>query len=316
MEQWTDRSWLAEANAWIDEQDKRSGSRIVGTTEQPHVREWSTVLRVPTTDGNLWFKANIPRLTYEAHVVELLARERPADTPGLIAIHPDHGWILARDGGDRLREVLAREGTLRRWLEVLPRYAELQLATAPQADELVSLGVPDRRLRHLCRQYETLLDQPLGLDADEVRRLRRLVPWVRDASESLAALGIPETIQHDDLHDGQVFCGTGRYLFADWNDACVAHPFLSMAVTLEGQIAWGMDDVENSEDLTAYRDAYLEPFTGMASRAELNNALDSALRLGWICRALTYASALEPRDVDADDGAPRVRLQMFLAGLP
>ena len=48
--------------------------------------------------------------------------------------------------------------------------------------------------------------------------------------------GVPETIQHDDLHDGQVYVRNGSYRLLDWGDACVSHPFFTMAVTLEGVI--------------------------------------------------------------------------------
>ena len=74
------------------------------------------------------------------------------------------------------------------------------------------------------------------------------MPWVREACErARARFGIPETIQHDDLHDGQIFVRDDRYLLLDWGDACVSHPFFTLAVTLDGVIAWGVDDVEASE---------------------------------------------------------------------
>ncbi len=216
----------------------------------------------------------------------------------------------------RLRELIAEERDFSRWLDVLPRYAELQLAMAPNAGELLSVGVPDRRLAVLPGQLVALLERDLGLTSDEKRRLDGLIPWVADACAELADLGIPELIQHDDLHDGQVFLRHGRYLIADWNDSCVAHPFFSMSVTLEGVIQWGLDDVEGSVDIEPMRDAYLEPFTSLRSRDRLTTTFEKALRLGWICRALTYASALDPVDVDADPGAPAIRLHMFLEGMP
>ena len=86
-----------------------------------------------------------------------------------------------------------------------------------------------------------------------------LVPTIAEFCARLASTGVPQTIQHDDLHDGQVFVRDGRYLFFDWGDSCVSHPFFSMSVTLEGQLAWGLDDVEGSEDIAPYRDAYVEP---------------------------------------------------------
>src|SRR5512144_3438853 len=101
----------------------------------------------------------------------------------------------------------------------------------------------------------------------------------------LAVAGVPETIQHNDLHDGQVFVAGGRYVMLDWGDSCVSHPFTTMSVTLEGVLAWGPDDVEGSVDTTPFRDAYLEPFSGHPGREELEAAVATALRLGWICRA-------------------------------
>ncbi len=82
----------------------------------------------------------------------------------------------------------------------------------------------------------------------------------------LAEVGIPETVQHDDLHDGQVFVRDGGYLFFDWGDSCVSHPFFTMSVTLEGVLSWGLDDVEGSVDVTPFRDAYLASFSEYGSR--------------------------------------------------
>ena len=273
-------------------------------------------MRIPTDEGSAWFKANIPRLAYEARVVQLIAREMPLAGPDLLAVDAERGWMLTADGGVRLRELIADERRFDRWLEVLPVYAKLQRAVAPLANELIAGGVPDRRLALLPDQFARLIERDLGLDDAELQRLRRLRPWVEDVCAELAALAIPETIQHDDLHDGQVFFRDGRYLIADWNDSCITHPFLTMSVTLEGQLQWGFDDVEGSVDVEPFRDAYLDAFADVAPREALEAAMSRALRLGWICRALTYASALEPRDVDADPEAPAVRLRMFLENLP
>ena len=74
-----------------------------------------------TTGGDVWFKANIPLLAYEAAVVDLLAARRPDCVPELLATDLDRGWMLMADGGERLREIVERERDLGRWLEVLPR---------------------------------------------------------------------------------------------------------------------------------------------------------------------------------------------------
>jgi hypothetical protein len=265
---WTDPDWLAEVHAWIRERVVEAGARMTGPIDQPHVRPWSTVLQAPTSVGELWFKANHPTSRYEAAVVVVLAATRADLVTPLVAVDIERGWMLMADGGERLREVVQRERDLGRWLDVLPLYGELQIAVAGRAEELVGLGAPDRRLATLPTQYERLVDETGGLSPDERERLTRSVTRVAETCRELAALGIPETIQHDDLHDGQVFVRDGRYLFFDWGDACVAHPFLSMAVTLEGALAWGLDDVEGSLDVTPFRDEYLRPFDRYAEPAD------------------------------------------------
>ncbi|MGZ8688148.1 MAG: hypothetical protein ACXWZP_06945 [Gaiellaceae bacterium] len=288
------------------------GNPASGAIEAVHVQPWSTVLRVPTGRGDAYFKANTPALRHEAAVVALLAERRPDCMPQLLAVDRTRGWMLMADAGTRLRELIARERELTRWLDVLPLYASLQIDLSDRADELVALGVPDMRLEHLPARYERLLDELEGLPADEARRLREAVPHVEAMSDELAAVGLPETIQHDDLNEGQVYLCDGRYLLLDWGDACVSHPFFSMSVALEGVIAWGIDDVQGSVDVGPFRDAYLEPFARNGERdpAELNDACTTAMRLGWVCRAVNgYESGSEDRET-------QVRLRMFLDGRP
>ena len=319
MELWTDERWLETAHEWIHDRVDESGAKITGPIEQPHVRPWATAMRVPTDAGPVWFKANAPVLAHEAAVVSVIAARRPDCVPELLAADLERGWMLMGDGGLRLREIVERERSLSRWLELLPRYAQLQIDLAGHADELVGVGAPDRRLAVLASQYEQLLEDGVeGLPEGDLRRLRGLTACVREMCDQLASYGLPETIQHDDLHDGQVFVRDGRYLFFDWGDACVSPAFFTMSVTLEGVLAWGLDDVEGSEDVAPYRDAYLEPFTAYATRHELEAAHTMALRLGWLCRALNVhrlALGLEPPARDEHLEGVRVRLGLFADGL-
>src|SRR5436309_3521221 len=83
------------------------------------------------------------------------------------------------------------------------------------------------RLAVLPSQLERLLDdpealllgRPEGVTPAERDRLRALIPEFARACSELAAYGIPETLQHDDLHDGNVFVRDGAYVFFDWGDS-------------------------------------------------------------------------------------------------
>jgi hypothetical protein len=306
---WADPEWRAGADAWIAEQLTQLGLERAGTFDQVHDRPWSTVIRVPTTRGNVFFKAVASSLRHEAALTELLGARRPDCIPPPLAVDSAEGWILQEDGGQTLRQLVEVERDLSRWNEVLPLYAGVQIDLASDVTELLAIGVPDFRLASLPTSFEAVLDQIVEQPDEERRRLRASVPWVREACDELAAAGLPETIQHDDLHDAQIFVRDGRYLLLDWGDACVSHPFFTLAVTLDGVISWGIDDVEASEPTEPYRDAYLEPFRGLTT-SDLAGLAQTARRLGWVCRALNS------RRSQPSDESTRLRLRMFLDGHP
>jgi hypothetical protein len=299
-EQWTDPDWLSGAHAWIDERLTAAGRRRTGEADQVHVRPWATVLRVPTDDGPVWFKANAPELRHEALVSLLLSQRVPDRVPPLIADDVGLGWMLMEDGGRRLREVIAEERDMSRWGDVLDGAADIARAMEPDVERLLAAGVPDLRLAVLPDKYAALVA------ADDVeQRFRDAVPRVREMAAELASYGVTETLQHDDLHDGQVFVHGDRQLILDWGDAVVSHPFFTLSVTLEGVVAWGLDDVENAVDIEPLIDRYLRRYD--AGRPELRDAFPLALRLGWVCRAVN-ATSLE------DAESTRSRLRMFLDG--
>jgi hypothetical protein len=306
---WTDPHWRAQADTWIAEQLARLGFALSGAIDQHHVYPWSTAMRVPTEKGDVYFKANADALRFEAALVTSLAARRPDCVPPLLAVDLERGWMLMTDAGTQLRELIGRERDLTRWLDVLPLYAGLQIDMAGDADELLALGVPDLRLPTLPAKYEQLLDELAGLP-DDRRRLEGTVAEVAELCDELAGYGVAETIQHDDFHDGQVYVRDDRYLLLDWRDACVSHPFFTLAVTLGGVISWGVDDVQGSVDVTPFRDAYLEPFARVAGRTDLDAAAAIAMRLGWVCRAVNaHLTGSEPEQT-------WVRLRMFLDGRP
>jgi hypothetical protein len=300
---WRDPDWLTTAHGWVEDQLGRLGLVRIGEIEQPHVYPWSTVLSIPTDTGDLWFKANGEATHHEAGLVNLLASRRPDCVPPLLGVDAKRGWMLMSPAGVPLRSLVESERNLDRWLEVLRLMAEVQLAVADAVAEMLALGVPDMRLAILPAKYEQLMDE---IDAEQ--RFRSAAPRVTEMCAELAGYGIPETIQHDDLHDGQVFVSDGRHLLLDWGDACISHPFLTLSVALEGVIAWGLDDVENSADTEPFRDAYLRPY---AERYEgdLVRASDVAMRLGWACRAVNG-------HVPGDNAQTVTRLTMFLTGRP
>ena len=292
---WAQPGWFGRASAWVQAELGRHGIAVSGPIEQPHSRPWSTVLRVPTVGGDVYFKAVSPAHPHEPALVEALARWRPDRISQPLSVDAERGWLLMRDAGRRLREMIRPTGDMRPWLSVVPRYVELQAGLARRVPDLLALGVPDRRLPVLSTLYEPLLadvdtlriGQTPGLTRSQYERLLGLTPRVAELCERLAAYRIPETINHGDLTDGNVFVGDSGPVFIDWGDACVSHPFYSLrTVLVSAEIS--LDLEENSPQLHPLRDAYLKPWTPYASRADLLEALDLAGRLASINGALTW----------------------------
>jgi hypothetical protein len=263
---------------------------VTGPIEEVATQPWAVVFRVPTAEGRLYFKEPAPRYDHEVRVVELLARRRPDLVPEIVA-SDDDGRILMRDAGEQLSAVFERDLDLRYWLESLPRYAELQLAVAADGDALLAAGAFDRRLARVPDLYREIVEDRLdGQTRDEQARLLALHPEVVRSCEQLQSLSVPETVQIDDLTSANVFLDEGGYRFVDWGFACVSHPFFTLAVTqraIERRFGLG----PRSKEIERVRDAYLEPFAGLAGRNDLQSGAEVARRLGQICRVALRAEA-------------------------
>jgi hypothetical protein len=292
MSNWEDPAFLAEAHAWIRRTLADLGLDVTGEIEQPHVRPWSTVLRVPTADGDIWFKAAVDGLAHDVGVTSVLARLRPDVVLAPLAVELARGWMILPDGGERLREVLERERTPARWLEIMPRYAELQIASATCLDALLERGLPDFRLARMPELVDRLAVQ-VNLEPPPPARVAEL-------RAELKAVGIPETVQHDDLHDGNVFVRPdGGHAVFDWGDSCASHPFASLVVGLRG-IAYRFELADRDPDLERIRDAYLEPWATYADRKTLRRAFELAEAVGRLSRSLSWIRAYGGPDGDPE----------------
>ncbi len=301
---------------------ERLADRGVGGTGEPervHDRPWAQVWRLPTARGAVFAKWMFAPSRYEVPVTVALASWAPDLVTPLIDADPERSFLLMDDAGERLRAIIARDDDITRWLGILPRYAELQRIAAPHAGELVALGAPDRRVGALRAAFETLVKGGELLTiagaqsstATQLRALRALVPSVREWCDQLAGT-LPDTIQHDDLHDGQVFVRDGVARVLDWGDSNVSHPFFSLVV-LERAIGHARGYAPNALELLRLRDAYLEPFTAQTTRAGIDACLPVALRLGRLCRLLTWVQIVRGLEApDRESDAVPGWVQLFL----
>lgn len=290
---WMQKDWGEGASTWIHAELESQGIYVTGQIEHP--QSWSTVLRVPSNAGDIYFKACGPGFAHEPALTESLWRWRPDCMPPVLAVDLQRGWMLTPDLGIALRSIIQPTRVLQHWRRVLPLYAEVQIDMASRINEILELGGLDRRLTKLPDDYELLLtntdalrlDHPDGLSTEEYQRLHQLAPNVREMCEQLATYRIPETLHHEDFHDANIFIRNSHYTFADWGESGVAHPFITLLVTSR-VIAWRLKLAEDAPELVHLRDIYLEQWKHYESPENLIAAFKLAYRVGMICRALTW----------------------------
>ena len=302
---WHNPDWQKQAHDWIREKAGQNSIQLTGDIEQNHAYAWSTVMRVPTSEGALFFKATAGETIHEIALTERLAGWFPDCMPELVALDTTHGWMLMRDGGEQLRASIRPTQDIKPWKPVITRYAELQIGLVEHLSQILSLRIPDYRLATLPALYSKLLadeaslmiDQEKGLTSDELHQLHKLTPRFEQICSDLAALGIPESLNHGDFHDGNVLIKNGRITFFDWGDASVTHPFVSLRtffVSIENSLK--LDDYSFTPEMAALLERYLEPWQKFASKDDLLKAFHLSKPVASIASTLAWHQGISRMD--------------------
>ena len=307
---WNSPTWRAQALEWIRSETERHSMMITGEIEQPHVYAWSTVMRVPTNAGTLFFKATAGETIYEIVLTQKMTGWFPESLPELVAVDAARGWMLMRDGGDQLRTSIRPSKDIQPWQPVIAKYAELQIGLAEHVDEILELGIPDHRLAVLPMLYSQLLtdaeilrvDQEKGLTSDEFQQLQSLKPRFEQICRDLSAYGIPESVNHGDFHDGNVLVKDGRVTFFDWGDADITHPFVSLRTFFVSiEIALELDEYAFTPEMADLLDRYLKPFEKFASLDELHEAYMLSKPVASVVKALAWHHSITQMDASVQE---------------
>ena len=278
----------------------------VSAPEPVHLRPWADVWRVPTRRGLVWFKACRAVQRFEPRLTASLAERWPGRVADVLAHDDAQGFLLLADAGRQLAE-LGNPPEL--WLRVLPAYAELQRGEAVHVDDHLRHGVPDLRSSTVRRRFEELLDRDLPIAAGERLRLAEAAADLERWCQQLVAAGIPDTVQHDDLHMTNVFTGPSGLRVLDWGDSSIGQPFGSLVVTFRFLEKRNGLDPRNPW-FARLRDAYLEPW-GPVGR----ETFDVAMKVGSVAHAVASLrqrdglAAADRADFD-DDFAAVLRLAL------
>lgn len=282
---WGSDEWRRHALQWVDEQFAAHGiSRAATSPTQPKLRPWSTLMVIDTDGhGRFWFKASLPELAPETHIMTVLRKQSPGAVPEPLAVDHERGWSLTLDLGPSMRDA-GDAADVSKASALMRHYARIQRGSTAFVPDLVAAGVPQRSPQDIAREL-------LGM-----RISPAVAHGVRAAAGRLDALGLPMTIQHGDLHAGNVYITNPAPAFfsaiiADWNDASIGNPLCSLLVPLRRirEDIPGADGIRAAERLTR---AYLSCWSDVATSAELKASLVDAMIIAKAGELVNWRRAL------------------------
>lgn len=198
------------------------------------------------------------------------------------------------------------------WIRIVTDYARLQQLSAAREQALLDAGLRNLHPAHVVDDLVELVGRLTSLPGHDARRVdehlsgkvARLVPRLGSAARSLCDGDVPMSLEHNDLHPGNVFVPAADEevlrLF-DFGEAVWAPPFSSMYLPVRVLTAdWSTTGADPRTH--AVLDAYLGCWSGYGSPAALRALLHAALEVAAIHRVdswdrlLAHASAAVTTD--------------------
>ena len=231
--------WLREMCSWIAQQIEPMKIRLTGNFRQLNGSSSFSLMRFETTGPAVWFKAVGKPNSHEFDIVSILAALFPAYLPPILAVRPEwNAWLMAEAEGTSPD----CDSNFSTWETISARLAELQIASLHEVPRLISAGCRDIRVSSLLNcveEFFTIMDilmkqqiktPPSVLTSEELLNLKKRI---KEILSSLAASGIPDTLNHLDLNPGNIFVSGEHCTFIDWAEAAIGHPFLTFQYMLE-----------------------------------------------------------------------------------
>jgi Phosphotransferase enzyme family len=288
-QRWRSEEFAAELADWVVAEVGH-----VRSLEPAKLRVWAGVWRADTTAGVHYAKQNCQLQSFEAALVALLVELAPHHVVPVTATDPGRGLLLTPDQGPVFAETGGED--LDAWRAVLAAGARLQREVAPARARLSEAGLttigPDDAPSYVDQRVTELAsrraDDPMALPHESAESLEALRPTVAGWVDRVAALGLPVTLNHGDLHAHNVFHVAGELRFFDFADSLLTEPLGALLVPLN-VLAHQLDAGPDDPRLWHVVEPALEVWSDLAPMPALRAALPAALQLSRVARVESWA---------------------------
>jgi hypothetical protein len=243
---WERNGWFADAALWMQMRLHEDGYALTGPIEQVKgAWGWSSLLKVQTDRGVVYFKADYERPPKEAAVVRKLAECWPRNVPHLIASDMERNWMLMSDFAGVSLEPLETS----HYLGAMSLFAKIQRSSVPDINHWKKLGCPDMTpgslwelTKQLFADTAVLTGGKNGLHSEEVTELAQKLPQIEQLLMRLADAALPNVISNEDFKAGNVVLSGGEFLFYDWSSTVITHPLFGINYFLNRMVRSNGED--------------------------------------------------------------------------
>lgn len=292
--EWGRSGWRFEAEAWIQccFEDLPGAIESIETLSVWNV---SCLLKIRVSERDYYFKAspNFPCFVNEGRVMNGLAALAPEVVPNPLFVHDTKNWMILEDLGDPLEsndpEMLAI---------ILSAMGRVQIQAVQQMPALKSLKLPTSNLPDLLVEIKEMIDCEEardGLTATEQQKLRAALPTIEGMVEELQAYSLPLSLNHGDLHGGNVIIREEQLIIFDWTWASITHPFFDLILLyLRNKATWAQ-----------YAPEYFKQWSEYESLERCFEAWKLAYPLGLLRMASRYRGFVTSLEKATLNGFPK-----------
>jgi hypothetical protein len=271
--------------AWAQRALDEAGRGTIDHARQERSWNLSCVHRLTLDDGTTaWLKVVPPFFYHEGAMLQFMRTVPGAvRVPHLIGRDTANGRVLL----EHVEGPLMWGAPLSKWSPVIDQFIETQVTLCGRVDEMLALGAPDWRSRPFANAIAALVqrdDVRTTLDAPSLRAIDKIVDALPSQLDALAACGIPPTLVHGDVHQGNVIDGPDGPVLLDWGDSSVSHPFFDLAAFCH-RLPPAEPEAVEAQVVAAWQSAV--PGTDAARAAELIRPIAA------LSKALTYRNFLD-----------------------
>ncbi|WP_144212367.1 phosphotransferase family protein [Shewanella donghaensis] len=291
LQTWQDSDWPSTANTWIKSALVSHNVELVGDLME--VKCWSLghVLKQATAQGDFFFKATaqLPLFSNEPKLCEKLSQLFPKQSAKIIAIDETKKWMLTEDFGAAYEDTVTNPIPLIAWADAFASFAQLQINSVNHIQDLASSGCLVRDIQDLPQQLTSIFndDNILARLPDSILRTPQqyqvILTSLETAITALKQFKLPDTLVHSDLHIENIAKVEDEFIFFDWSDGCISHPFI------DGTYLFRM---EPSSEKQAVINAYLSQWHSFHSIGQLNQAWNIAEVVCYAHQAVSYSQMI------------------------